>query len=147
MTKSEFVNWLKFMSEAKREATIQKITSLGFSPVLLRDGERELLPEVMGEKRVCPLCCSMHISKKGFSDNGKTQRYLCVDCGKRFRFSRRPLLEGFEYDPSLPGRLIELVLVNADDFVCSEMLGLSPAAVSNLLERILCLAARVRKGR
>ncbi len=50
-------------------------------PALNTTGEEKLINSF--EPESCPYCSKIHFIKKGLTSNG-VQRYLCVDCGKRF---------------------------------------------------------------
>ena len=101
---------------------IKQLQAPKHSPSML--GEEDI-SDFGSNEIVCPHCGSTHTIKKGYSNDGKIHRYLCKDCGKRFRRTTGSVLSNSKKDAEIWEKYILLLLKGCTLEVCAKGAGIS----------------------
>lgn len=86
--------------------------------------------------RVCPHCGSTHVVRNGKRPDG-TQRYKCMDCGKRFVISTNSVVSGTRKGLSVWVEFIECMLLGLSLEDCADKCGIHKNTAFALRHKVL----------
>lgn len=131
------------LSEVEQKELASKLLYILSSKETVRSLGREDISKFADDALVCPYCGSVHVVKKGFSDDGITRRYKCVDCKRSFRRTTNSVVSNTRKSPEVWEQFILLTLKGASLETCSIRCKISIATAFAWRHKIM--AAMVRE--